>query len=463
MPKDNEAQPPVDVSEGTCEHGYSLNISPMPPCDCRPVTCAVCKRQMFYDNDVRHEPESTFSKSGTLNGIFIHDRCIGLGVTDTAVDEVQRRIDAVVEAAVEWKEGADSTEEIFAASDRLEAAIDSLLELRDKPTTPSVAAGRHVDFRFDNKDGCKVCGLVRPHDGWKKPCKGPFTFSLRETAVGGEDGLVNHLLQRHPHVGRTEGILGGKLIVGGIRIAVTNILAYLYNGNSIEHISKTYGLSPEQVKCAIAFAQDFIEESDDRGAATAPQSTVVRQGSEEAGSLTCAQCKRQRLNSTMVVGNFVCRYCLSLEHEPAPPVVSTPDSEAVCIKCPHNNVDRHGECRQCVDWQRHKCEFTAATPPHREDEAVARRVISQWITGSRPNVLDIIGLNGPALIGHIAAALAAEREACATSAFREIHNCRAGSTCRCNGRRDSQKETARFNLTVTNSHGKLLTHESSTI
>lgn len=28
-----------------------------------------------------------------------------------------------------------------------------------------------------------------------------------------------------------------------------------------------------------------------------------------------------------------------------------------CIKCGHNNVDRHGECRLCIDWLRHKCEF----------------------------------------------------------------------------------------------------------
>lgn len=39
----------------------------------------------------------------------------------------------------------------------------------------------HINFRFGKEDFdcCKICGLVRPHDGWKKQCKGPVEITLR--------------------------------------------------------------------------------------------------------------------------------------------------------------------------------------------------------------------------------------------------------------------------------------------
>lgn len=46
------------------------------------------------------------------------------------VDEVQRRMDAVVDAAVEWRQSDDVW------SDALEAAVDSFLELRDSAFVP---------------------------------------------------------------------------------------------------------------------------------------------------------------------------------------------------------------------------------------------------------------------------------------------------------------------------------------
>ena len=47
------------------------------------------------------------------------------------VDEVQHRMDQVVEAAVEWHQAGQEGGEWLAAADRLGAAISSLLELRD--------------------------------------------------------------------------------------------------------------------------------------------------------------------------------------------------------------------------------------------------------------------------------------------------------------------------------------------
>lgn len=56
---------------------------------------------------------------------------------DTPVDEVQRRMDAVVDAAVKWRQG-DVADNWEAEADALEEAVDSLLELRTAPPADSV-------------------------------------------------------------------------------------------------------------------------------------------------------------------------------------------------------------------------------------------------------------------------------------------------------------------------------------
>lgn len=62
---------------------------------------------------------------------------LAAGEADELADEVQRRMDQVVEAAVEWHQSDDDWIE---TSERLGAAINSLLELRSKPTGPSAAS-----------------------------------------------------------------------------------------------------------------------------------------------------------------------------------------------------------------------------------------------------------------------------------------------------------------------------------
>ncbi len=65
------------ISVVACEHGYVLDAHPIgTPCGCRPVTCAVCGQQMFYDGDTRHEPELTLRKSNELKEQYAHDRCV---------------------------------------------------------------------------------------------------------------------------------------------------------------------------------------------------------------------------------------------------------------------------------------------------------------------------------------------------------------------------------------------------
>lgn len=53
------------------------------------------------------------------------------GETEALVDEVQRRMDAVVDAAVEWHQ-SDGQQDWIGKADVLAQAIDSLLELRTR-------------------------------------------------------------------------------------------------------------------------------------------------------------------------------------------------------------------------------------------------------------------------------------------------------------------------------------------
>lgn len=84
------------------------------------------------------------------------------------VDEVQHRMDQVVEAAVEWHQAGRECTEWFDKAEALGAAIDSLLELRDKPAVNQQSVGqRCVDecdiydavAAFRSEDGnCVLCG-----------------------------------------------------------------------------------------------------------------------------------------------------------------------------------------------------------------------------------------------------------------------------------------------------------------
>lgn len=77
-----------------------------------------------------------------------------------------------------------------------------------------------------------------------------------------ETAWLHQRMNEHEHVGLADGIFGGATpVVSGIRISVHDILTYLYNGNSIQYIAETYGLTPEAIKDAIAFAQDVYDEA----------------------------------------------------------------------------------------------------------------------------------------------------------------------------------------------------------
>ena len=94
---------------------------------------------------------------------------------DAIADEAQRRMDVVVDAAVEWRFSDLSVDEengAYAMCDKLEVAIDSLLELRGKPSTSGVSGkpelgtiardqGRSADYirgyEKAREDAVKAC------------------------------------------------------------------------------------------------------------------------------------------------------------------------------------------------------------------------------------------------------------------------------------------------------------------
>jgi uncharacterized protein (DUF433 family) len=63
------------------------------------------------------------------------------------------------------------------------------------------------------------------------------------------------------HIHSDPGILGGKPVVRGTRISVELILEYFADGCSLEDVLEAYDhLTPEDVRAALAFAQEMVAE-----------------------------------------------------------------------------------------------------------------------------------------------------------------------------------------------------------
>ena len=68
-----------------------------------------------------------------IDPVALVQRMNAAAAVEALVNEVQHRMDQVVEAAVEWHQAGHEGTEWFEAAERLGAAIDSLLEMRDDP------------------------------------------------------------------------------------------------------------------------------------------------------------------------------------------------------------------------------------------------------------------------------------------------------------------------------------------
>lgn len=74
-------------------------------------------------------------------------------------------------------------------------------------------------------------------------------------------GLADSLCAEHPLISTDKNVLGGMPHIANTRLSVGRILAKLYTTGSIEAVIAAHAphLSVEQVKAAIAYAQDFLE------------------------------------------------------------------------------------------------------------------------------------------------------------------------------------------------------------
>ena len=73
--------------------------------------------------------------------------------------------------------------------------------------------------------------------------------------------LADRLCQEHPAISTYEGVFGGIPHIKGVRFSVADVLSHLYDLGSIDEIEKAFApdISKDQIKEAIAYAQDFLE------------------------------------------------------------------------------------------------------------------------------------------------------------------------------------------------------------
>lgn len=84
---------------------------------------------------------------------------------------------------------------------------------------------------------------------------------LQTDADESNRALSQRLCEAHPAISTYEGIFGGAPHLNGLRISVADILEQLYLNGSIAAVQQIYSpdLSEDQIKEAIAYAQDFLE------------------------------------------------------------------------------------------------------------------------------------------------------------------------------------------------------------
>lgn len=73
--------------------------------------------------------------------------------------------------------------------------------------------------------------------------------------------IAENLCKEHPEIAADPEMLGGMPHIKGMRLSVGSILEKLYLYGSVEKIREIYksDISEHQIKAAIAYAQDFLE------------------------------------------------------------------------------------------------------------------------------------------------------------------------------------------------------------
>jgi uncharacterized protein (DUF433 family) len=111
-----------------------------------------------------------------------------------------------------------------------------------------------------DEEACQVVYVTRPAE--------PQTFDSQQAQLEREDyvkkvlrALAESLCKEHPDISVDKNIFGGMPHIKGVRLTVGNILAKLYVYGDTQAVLESYAphVSEEQIKEAIAYAQDFLE------------------------------------------------------------------------------------------------------------------------------------------------------------------------------------------------------------
>jgi uncharacterized protein (DUF433 family) len=89
-----------------------------------------------------------------------------------------------------------------------------------------------------------------------------FTLSSRQKSMAEcFRALADRLCAEHPDISTDSAIFGGMPHIRDVRLSVGDVLAQLYTYGSIQEILIIYSpdINEEQIKEAIAYAQDFLE------------------------------------------------------------------------------------------------------------------------------------------------------------------------------------------------------------
>ncbi len=91
-----------------------------------------------------------------------------------------------------------------------------------------------------------------------------YSFNKTQLQIGESNRqLAERLCEQHPDISTDPGIFGGNPHINNVRLTVANILGKIYNYGSTKAVADIYApyVTESQVKEAIAYAQDFLEEA----------------------------------------------------------------------------------------------------------------------------------------------------------------------------------------------------------
>jgi uncharacterized protein (DUF433 family) len=140
------------------------------------------------------------------------------------------------------------------------------------PQEAIAQASREVSYRGEPVYADSVTGFRRPRiAGQVKVFRHSGTLfntsivdvqqSPQQVAIAYIRNLAQRLCEVHPDISTYQGVFGGFPHIKGVRFSVADVLSQIYVLGSLDEVEKAFApdISKEQIKEAIAYAQDFME------------------------------------------------------------------------------------------------------------------------------------------------------------------------------------------------------------